>query len=459
VSPPKALSASAQFAEWATALRVDTIPAAVREVAGHAVLDFAGVCLAARGSDYVSALFASWDGTGPCTALGHRVDVDAAGAAVINGTAAHGEDYDDTFEGTPVHCGAVVIPAVLAACERHGRSGQDVLRGVVAGSELMCRLALVAPTAIHRAGFHPTAVIGALGSTAGVGVALGLSAAQLTDGLGIAGSLASGIIEYLAEGTWTKRLHAGWAAQSGLRAARLGKHGFLGPSTVLEGEHGFFYAFGVDSIEPDFSAVTRDLGTHWWSQNIAFKPYACGTMAQPFIDAAIHLARQGIKPLEIDDIQCPVGEGTVHRLWEPLAEKSNPSTSYSAKFSVPYCIAVAFFDQAAGLEQFTEARVRDPQVRALAAKIHYVVDPQNEYPRNYSGRLVVTRTDGTVRTADQPYLRGGARAPLSHRELREKFYANITFAGLSRAQGEAMERWCAALFDEPDLTGMTVFRV
>ena len=247
------VSVSETYAEAISSLKPDQIPPTVRTVVESALLDVAGLCMASRKTDYIRAILSAWDGKGKCTALGHAGSMDSAGAAVVNGTAAHGEDYDDTFEGTPVHAGAVIIPAVLAACERYERSGGDALSGIVAGMELMCRLAVVAPTAIHRGGFHPTAVIGALGAAVGVGVALGHSPKQLTDAMGVAGSMASGIIEYLAEGTWTKRIHPGWAAQSGLRAALLGKHGFSGPRTVLEGEHGFFFAFGVPDIKPDFT--------------------------------------------------------------------------------------------------------------------------------------------------------------------------------------------------------------
>lgn len=444
-------SVSQAFADWVSSLRSDAIPPEVRSTAENALLDFLGLCIAARNSRYVQALLESWDGTGTCTAVGHASALDAAGAAVVNGTAAHGEDYDDTFEGTPVHAGSVIIPAVLAACERYGRSGADALCGIAAGMEFMCRMALVSPGAIHHAGFHPTAVIGALGSTVGVGAALHLSPRQLTDGLGVAGSLAAGIIEYLAEGTWTKRLHAGWAAQCGLRAALLGQHAFLGPRTVLEGEHGFFYAFGRGAGEKDFSVMTEALGTTWRMRQIAFKPYACGTMAQPFIDCAIRLANEGVAPGDIQHIVCKVGEGTVHRLWEPLSEKRNPSTSYSAKFSVPFCIAVAFVDRAAGLGQFTDERVADPEVRALAAKVTYEIDPADEYPRNYTGHIRLTLKDGTQREVRQPHLRGGAREPLSREEIRAKFRANAAFGGYPTEKAEAIEASCASLFDRPEL--------
>ena len=456
-SPP-ARSAAQAYAEWAAALTADAVPAAARAAAGTALLDVAGLCVAARRTDYVQAVLAAWDGDGPCTAIGHARGLDTAGAALVNGTAAHGEDYDDTFEGAPVHTGAVVIPAVLAACERHGLSGSDALRGIVVGAELMCRMALAAPVVIHRAGFHPTAVIGAFGAAAGVAAALGMSPRQTTDALGIAGSLSAGIIEYLAEGAWTKRLHAGWAAQSGLRAALLGQQRFLGPRTVLEGEHGFFHAFTAGATRGDLAAVTGGLGKSWRMERVAFKPYACGTMAQPYIDCAIALSRQGIDPADIGAIVCKVGEGTVHRLWEPLAEKRAPSTPYSAKFSVPFCIAVGFVEGAAGLAQFTEKTVSDTKILTLAAKVSYEIDPANEYPRNYTGHLEVTLKDGAVREARQPHLRGGVHEPLTHADLVAKFRANAAFGGWSEAQAARLEGYCAALFEMPDLTGLREFR-
>ena len=170
-----------------------------------------------------------------------------------------------------MHASAVVLPAVLAAAERYGRSGADVLRGYVVGTELMCRLALVAPTAIHRAGFHPTAVIGALGAAAGVGAALRLAPDQLTSALGIAGSMASGIIEYLAEGTWTKRLHAGWAAQAGLRAALLGREGFSAPHRAGRRAR-LLPCLRRAGDPPDFRFVIEGLGEDWQMAKIAFKP-------------------------------------------------------------------------------------------------------------------------------------------------------------------------------------------
>lgn len=287
------------------------------------------------------------------------------------------------------------MPAVLAACERERLGGDALLRGIVAGAELMCRLSLVPPRAIHSAGFHPTAVIGALAAAAGVSAAPRLDARASTSALGIAGSMASGIIEYLAEGTLTKRMHVGWSAQSGIRAALMARAGFDGPRTVLEGRHGFFKAF-APSRTPDFKPVLDGLGQSWIMETIAFKPYACGTMTQPYIDCAIALAERGVKAEQIRDTVCNVDEGTVHRLWEDPVIKHRPPTAYAAKFSTPFSMAEGFFDRKAGFSQFTEARIRDAALLDLAGKIRYQIDPANEYPKNFTGHLRATLVDGTV---------------------------------------------------------------
>ena len=149
------------------------------------------------------------------------------------------------------------------------------------------------PKAIHKAGFHPTAVFGAMGAAAGVGAALKLDRRQIVDALGIAGSMASGIIEYLAEGAWTKRMHAGWAAQSGLRAALLARAGFIGPRTVFEGMHGLFHGF-AHTTQGNYAALIGDFGARWVTETLAFKPYPCGTMTHPYIDCARRLCARGI---------------------------------------------------------------------------------------------------------------------------------------------------------------------
>jgi len=446
-----------QLGRWIAGTEARALPDEAVATARRLLLDVAGLCVAGRREDYIAATLQATDGTGACTALGHARPLTAFDAALVNGTAAHGEDYDDTFEGGPVHSGAVIVPAVLAACERENLGGEALLRGIAVGAELMCRLALVAPKVIHGAGFHPTAVLGALAAAGAVAASLELPPDQAASALGIAGSMAAGIIEYLAEGTSTKRMHTGWAAQSGLRAALMARGGFAGPRTVLEGVHGFYKAF-APSRPPDFAPLLDGLGRDWAMAGIAFKPYACGTMTQPFIDCAIRLAQQGVRAEEIVSITCNVGEGTVHRLWEDLTVKHRPPTPYAAKFSTPFCMAVGFFDGRAGFGQFTEARIHDPQVLALAARIRYRIDPADEYPRNFTGHLAATLADGRVVEIRQPHLRGGAREPLSDAELEAKALDNLRYGGWDDDLAEAVRRWCRDAFGAANLSGLAAFR-
>ena len=444
------------IAAWLAETTRDSIPPPARAMARKLLIDVTGLCVAARREAYVAATLSAAD-PGPCTAIGHAQSLDAFSAALVNGTAAHGEDFDDTFEGGPVHSGAVIVPALLAICEREGLGGDRLLAGVTTGVELLCRLSLVAPMATHKAGFHPTAVFGAVAAAGGLACALRLPKDAIASALGIAGSMASGIIEYLAEGTWTKRMHAGWAAQSGLRAALLARGGFIGPRTVFEGAHGFYRAF-APSIAPEFAPLVDDLGSRWVMEAVAFKPYACGTMTQPFIDCATQLAESGVCTEDVGEIVCEVAEGTVHRLWEPLASKHRPPTPYAAKFSTPFCVAVGFIDRKAGFEQFTHDRIRDERVLRLASKIRYRINPADEYPKNFTGHLRARLRDDTIREFRQAHMRGGAHAPLTDEEVESKFMDNARYGGWSVEQARRFLDVAPTLFDAPRLDALVELR-
>ena len=415
----------------------EALPAAVAEMCDAVLMDVAGLCVAARNSEYVQAALRATAEPGACTLIGHAGAFNVATAALCNGTAAHGEDYDDTFEGGPVHAGAVIIPAVLATAEQHGLAGSDAARGIAVGCEVMCRLCVVAPKRVHQAGFHPTAVFGALGAAAGVASALRLPDAQWFNALGVAGSMASGIIEYLAEGAWTKRMHPGWAAQAGYRAARMAQAGFVGPRTVFEGDHGFFQAF-AHTRDGNYREMLEGFGAEWLAARIAFKLYACGTMAHPYIDCARSLVAAGLDPDDVQAIECETAEGIVHRLWEPLADKQRPPNGYAAKFSIPYAIAVAMLRNDAGLPEYDEAVVRHPKVRALAAKVRYRIDRGNPYPRQFTGHLRVTLRNGDVREARQSHFRGGVEEPLAFDDIVTKFRANASHGGARVSQLDDM---------------------
>jgi 2-methylcitrate dehydratase PrpD len=447
-----AASVAEVLAEKVAALKLDSIPASVHERAEELLIDVVGLCIAARHSDYMRSLIASVDASGECTAIGHETTFNAAAAAIINGTAVHGEDFDDTFEGGPVHSSAVILPAVLATCERFRRDGRAALKGIVVGIEALCRLSMVVPKAVHKSGFHPTSVLGTLAAALAASAALGLDRRQTVDALGNAGSFASGIIEYLTDGAWIKRVHPGWAAQAGIQAARLGANGFLGPRTVFEGPHGLFQGFARNK-DGDFAVLTDGFGEKWYMDDIAFKPYATGTMNQPYVDCALRLARRGIRAEDVKDILCETAEGYVHRLWDPLASKHRPPNAYVAKFSAPFNIAVAFVTGGAGLSAFTEQTVRDERILALASKVRYVVNPDDPYPKAYTGHVRMTLMDGTVVEERQPHIRGGASEPLPRVEIEEKFRGNCEFGGWPRARADQFLAAVPKFFDGPlDLT-------
>lgn len=446
-----------EFSGWATKLKTQDIPSDIQEVLSFLVKDISGVIVAARNEDYIQSLIKTYSNTGNIIALGHKNVFDVFSSSIICGTAAHGEDFDDTFEGNPIHVGATMVSTFLSAGQFFKLNGEQILKGIAIGAELICRMALVSPTAMHKQGFHPTSICSVFGATAGLGAVLGLNQKQLSSALGVAGSMSSGIIEYLAEGTWTKRIHPGWAASSGIHAALLGRSDFLGPRTVFEGTHGFFKAFTIKEIENDFSHLVEGLGTRWECKNLAFKPYACGTMAQPFVDCAIQIKKQISDLTQIKSIKAKVGEGTVHRLWEPREEKNNPSTPYSAKFSVPYCVAVALVKGGAGLEEFNVTNIKDPEILKIANLMTYEIDPNDEYPKNYTGTLIVETIDGKIIEAKQPCFRGGKKQPLTKEDFNSKFNKNLKYAKLNDDQSKQLEEFTNSIFVNTDFSKINLF--
>ena len=438
-------SVAETLAQKIAALKPGALPPSTTGKCEDLLIDVVGLCVTARNEDYVKSAIAGCDDDGPCTVIGHRRTLTAAGAAFVNGTAAHGEDFDDTFEGGPVHAGAVIVPAVLAACERHNPDGRMALTGIAVGTEVLCRLSLVVPKAVHKAGFHPTAIFGAMGAAAGVGAALGLNAKA--DRRRARHRRQHGRRHHRI--SRRRRLDQADACRLGGAVGHprgaAGAAGFVGPRTVFEGVHGLFHGF-AHTTEGDYDALTGDFGTRWVTDTLAFKPYPCGTMAQPYIDCARRLAARGIKPEDVEAILCEVAEGTVHRLWEPLADKQRPRNGYAAKFAVPYLLATGFVHGGVGLGAFTEAAIRDARVLALAAKVKFVIDPDNPYPNNYTGHVRATLKDGSVVEERQPYLRGGAQEPLTRQDVTDKFALNAQHGGWSKTQSEAALKLLAGLY-------------
>ncbi len=411
-------------------LRLADVPTAVVEKAKLVFLDTLGIALASSTMDFggmVTRVAQKLGGSPQSTVIGSNHKVAAANAVIANGTLAHGLDYDDTLEEAIVHTGACAWMTALAVGEEVNANGRAVLEAAIAGTEVLCKIGLVAPGKFHARGFHPTAICSTFGAAAAAGKLYGLTAAQWSDAFGLCGSQSSGIIEYLADGTWTKRLHPGWSAHGGVIATLLAREGFRGPGKVFEGTHGFFHAFGGDN-DYRFEKLT-ELGQQWEIPRLTFKSYPCGSISHPYMDCALKLKQKFAPASEkIAEVVCRTAEGPVHRLWEPLADKQKPVSSYGAKFSLPYSIAVMLVHGKAGLDEFTEAAIRDPIVLGLAKKIRYTLDPTIDYPRHFSGHVKITLDDGTVLDENQPHPRGGLEDPLPPGEIEEKFRANARLA-------------------------------
>jgi 2-methylcitrate dehydratase PrpD len=412
------------------ALKLADVPAQVVDKAKLVFLDTLGVALASSTMDFgamVTRVAEKLGGSAHSLLIGSASRVAAANAVIANGTLAHGLDYDDTLEEAIVHTGSCAWMTALAVGEELDASGRAVLEAAIAGTEILCKVGLVAPGKFHARGFHPTAICSTFGAAAAAGKLYGLTSEQWIDAFGLCGSQSSGIIEYLADGTWTKRMHPGWSAHGGVIATMLAKEGFRGPAKVFEGTHGFFSSFGGKS-DYRFEKLL-ELGTEWEIPRLTFKSYPCGSISHPYMDCALKIKEKyAPKPEEIAEIVCRTAEGPVHRLWEPLADKQKPVSSYGAKFSLPYSIAVMIVRGRAGLAEFTEAAIRDASVLDLARKVHYVLDPTIDYPRHFSGHVKVFMKDGRVLEENQPHPRGGFEDPLPPGDIEAKFRANARLA-------------------------------
>jgi len=285
----------------------------------------------------------------------------------------------------------------------------------------------VAPGKFHARGFHPTAICSTFGAAAAAGRLYGLTVPQWIDAFGLCGSQSSGIIEYLADGTWTKRLHPGWSAHGGVIATLLAQQGFRGPAKVFEGTNGFFPSFG-GANEYRYEKIA-ELGKIWEIPKLTFKSYPCGSISHPYMDCALKIKQKHAPaPARIREVVCRTAAGPVHRLWEPLADKQKPISSYGAKFSLPYSIAVMLVHGRAGLEEFTDAAIHDADVLGLAAKVRYQLDASIDYPRHFSGHVKVYLDDGTLLEENQPHPRGGFEDPLPPADIEAKFRANAKLA-------------------------------
>jgi 2-methylcitrate dehydratase PrpD len=351
-------------------------------------------------------------------------------AALVNGGLAEGFTFSDTHNETMIQASAPIVATALAIGEHVNASGADVITAIAGGTELTCRMGIAAPSQLHKSGFDPTGVIGTLGATFVACRLLGLDIDRTRHAVGIAGSQAAGINESWADGTWAQLMHPGWAAHSAIAAAYLGKNGFTGPASVLEGRFGVLRAHVQDpEYAFDFDRVLNNLGKDWENRYISFKPYPCAHVLHPFIDAVLYLREaEGLKPDNVRQITCPVAAYAVPIVCEPQPEKLTPASYVQARFSLPYVLAEALHFGKVDFRSFNTKNIQNKDILHLAQKITYVVDPDAPGSWQYKGWIVAETNDGKTLERIEDYNRGSVENPMGVEDLAAKFQEMASLA-------------------------------
>jgi 2-methylcitrate dehydratase PrpD len=414
-----------RLAEYAASLSYDDLPPDVLQRAKDCVTDT--VAVVAQGSrlpwSRIAIRYAQRIGAGGKSRV-IGVDgpaVHAPAAALANGTLAHAFESDNlTRPGAGVHPGATLLPSALAIAQEQGSSGRELLTAITAGFEAMYRIGRATKHSNERHGFHAPGTTGPFGAAVAAGRLLKLDAAAMTNALGIAGSLACGLMEFARSGSgaMVKRLHLGRAAESGVLAASLAADGFTGPSSVLEGDAGFLKVFCTES---DHAELTRGLGSEFATLNLCLKRFPIHMTAQTAVQAVIELqAEYGFGGAQVDRVSVAgdVRMATINNIREP-------SDIMMAQYSIPFCVALALFRDPRNPGSYDRSALTDEAIRGMCRRIEVTVaDPPPSVPG--ASRVTMWLHDGRAVAREVHDFDGTPNRPLTRAALRDKF---VMFAG------------------------------
>ncbi|GAA4332482.1 MmgE/PrpD family protein [Pigmentiphaga soli] len=415
--------ASRRLAAFVAGLRFDDLPAGTVHAAKRALLDYVSCAVAGSAMPVSRALadyFEQEDASRHASVIGSGLRLSAPNAALLNGANTHGLDFDDGHTQGSAHPAGAVFPAVLAAAQRHGAAPREILAAAAAGYDVMLRIAATVHPSSARRGYHNTAIAGVFGAAAGAASILRLDAEATLNALGLAGSFAGGIREYLEEGAEIKRLHPGKAARDGLLCAELARRGITGPTRVLEGRLGFLNVFGNGQIRP--AALLQDLGRRHAIAEVYFKPYPCCRHYHAVLDGIRQLHAEhdfGTQDVERAEVGLyAVGAlGHDHQHCETLLE---------AQMSAPCAAAMAIADGDVTAPMFLPDNLARADLADLMRRIYTVVDPECEriYPGVRSGAVTLALKDGRSLHARIVEPKGERANPLTDADLEHKFRAN-----------------------------------
>jgi 2-methylcitrate dehydratase PrpD len=415
-----AQTAARTLAGFANTLSYEQIPAAARERARQCIIDSAGAALFGSRlpwSKIVAGHARNCGGNGSSRVIGSNLKVAPPAAALANGVCSHAFELDGLRKPSAgVHPGAILLPSALAVAEQQGAGGRDLLTAFVAGAEVMFRIGLAAKQTTESLGFHAPGVNGPYGSAIVAGKLLGLNAEQLTQALGIAGSLGGGLLAFAkaGNGAMVKRLHMGRAAEAGVVAALLARDGYEGPDSVLEGQYGYLESYCRDG---DATQFTKDLGTHFDIVYACLKRYACHITAHTPVQSLQELrAEHGFNG---DDVKVL----TIHARHKVLSHHviREPRDVAGAQYSVPFCAAIALHYDVNDPLAFSESALKDTRVRTLAKQLQVIEMGKDVKGGAWATRVELELHDGRRFERFAEEFKGTPASPLSAEELQTKF--------------------------------------
>jgi 2-methylcitrate dehydratase PrpD len=420
------------------------------------LLDACGVGLAAAGSPVGAAyrgLAEELAKGGAATVFGHAAGAAPADAALLNGGLIHSLEFDDTHTASIAHGSAVIAATALAVGEARRASGATLLGAFARGWEVLIRFGLASPTGFPSRGFQNTSVAGTLAAALVAAELLGLTEDQSVAALGISLSQASGVFEFLTNGSSVKSLHPGWAAHGGVIAALLARSGMTGPETSLEGRFGLFRQFAGDEAAPErFRALIGDIGRRWHLPDAAYKFHPCCHYLHPFIEAAGVLAQRGVGAEDAARILCRVPAGEAPIICDPWERKQAPETGHAARWSLPIAVATRLVEGKVDLATFESPA--GAAVRELAGRIRWEPLPDARFPERFEAEIVCETKAGRTETVRIDDVYGNRTRPPGAEPILAKFRANAA-RSLPAAAIASVERAVEDLAAAPDLGALS----
>ncbi|CAM4074371.1 MmgE/PrpD family protein [Bordetella tumulicola] len=415
---------------FARGLTLDALPDSVREKSLLHIIDAIGLGIAAHQFDFSGPGLAgirAAGAPGEATVIGGGAALQARDAAMANGYLMHGLDFDDTHPGAIVHPSVACLPAALALGETLNLRWGDVLVAYVIGMEAAIRLGRSVNGGFHHGGFHATGLVSHFSSALVAGKLLGLSEEALVAAQGIAASTAAGLQVFLEDGAWTKRLHPGWGAFSGITAAQMANAGFHGPRRPYEGKFGLYESHMQDRADQvDADSVIAALGHEWTLLETSIKPYPVCHFIHGCAEAALRIRDRIGEHAEIRAIECELPAATLPIVAEPVHIKLNPRSDYDAKFSAQFVVAACLVRGRFTLHELHSDQLTAPDILALAARSTCRAQEETAFPKYFSGAVTVTMQDGTSVHEAVPVNLGSGERALGQADIVQKFTANAS---------------------------------